>query len=339
MLNKYNINRREFLKRLLLIGGSALIGSFLLTKAGCKSPETEKTGETPVSTVLDTENPVKPKISHAEPSDSLPHLVVVRGKNPEQTTRKAIEALGGIERFVKPQSVVVIKPNICVGYRTYEYAATTNPQVVSTLIRLCKDAGAKKVSVMDMPFGGTPMEAYKNSGIEDAVKQSGGEMHIMQKNRYRDLSIPSGSAIKSWPVYEDILNADVLINVPIAKHHSSARLTIAMKNLLGTVQGPNKFHMIGLHQCIADLNTALKPTLNVIDATRILVRGGPTGGRLDDVKEMNTIIASEDIVAADAYAATLFGLQATQIEYILLGAKAGCGEIDLNKLNIKEINA
>ena len=243
--------------------------------------------------------------------------------------------LGGMERFVKPGADVIIKPNICVAYRSYEYAATTNPEVVGALTVLSLEAGAKRVRVMDNPFGGTTEQAYSNSGIEAAVRAAGGQMENMSSIKYREVDIPYGKDINRWQVYGDILDADVLINVPIAKHHSLARLTLGMKNLMGIILHAASFHS-NLGQRLADLTSLLRPTLTVVDAVRILTNHGPTGGSLDDVKKADSIIASQDIVAADAYAATLFGLAGADIPSIAAGAQMGLGTMDLSKIEIKE---
>jgi uncharacterized protein (DUF362 family) len=270
------------------------------------------------------------------PADGQAYLSVARGSNPAEITRQAIAALGGIERFVRSGNDVIIKPNICVNYHSYEYAATTNPTVVATLVELCLGAGAKRVRVMDMPFGGTPESAYKVSGIKEAVQAAGGEMEVMSPVKFVDTAIPDGRAITEWPVYQDVLNTDVLINVPIAKHHSLARLSLAGKNLLGVVTKPNQIHR-NLGQRVADLVSLIRPTLTVVDAVRILVAHGPTGGSLNDVKTTDTIIASHDIVAADAWAATLFDLEGSQVPYIKAAAEMGIGTLDLNSIQVEEI--
>jgi len=262
---------------------------------------------------------------------------VARGNSPEAMVQAAIKALGGIERFVKPGHEVIVKPNICVAYHTYEYAATTNPEVIGTLVKLCLDAGAKRVRVMDQPFGGTASEAYARSGIEAAVRAAGGQMEIMSSMKFRKTAIPQGRDITNWPIYGDALDADVIINVPIAKHHGLARLTLGMKNLLGIVQNRNQLHT-NLGQRLADLNTRVRPVLTVVDAVRILMNHGPSGGSLDDVKLTNTIIASQDIVAADAYATTLFGLTGVDIPAIRAGAEMGLGTMDLRSINIEELS-
>jgi uncharacterized protein (DUF362 family) len=265
------------------------------------------------------------------------YLAVARGGDPAAITRAAIAALGGIERFVEAGDDVIVKPNICVNYHPPEYAATTNPTVVATLVALCLGAGARRVRVMDTPFGGTPESAYGVSGIDEAVRAAGGEMEVMSPVKFVNTPIPEGQDITEWEVYQDILDADVLIDVPIAKDHSAARLSLGMKNLMGVITRPNQMHR-NLHQRIADLGSLVRPTLTVVDAVRILTDHGPTGGSLNDVQRMDTVIASHDIVAADAYAATLFDLTGADIAYVKAAAEMGLGTMDLNGIKVEEIS-
>jgi uncharacterized protein (DUF362 family) len=223
-----------------------------------------------------------------------------------------------------------------VDYRTYEYGETTNPEVVAVLVELCLGAGAKRVRVMDFPLAGSPEKAYANSGIADAVVAAGGEMEVMNRAKFRDTKIPEGRDIKSWPVYQDILTADVVINVPVAKHHSLARLSLGGKNLLGVISKANMIHA-NLGQRIADLTSLIRPPLTVVDAVRTLMAHGPTGGNLGDVRLTNVVIASHDIVAADAYAATLFGLTGPEVPYVKASADMGLGTLDLTSVQIDEI--
>jgi uncharacterized protein (DUF362 family) len=239
--------------------------------------------------------------------------------------------------FVKSGDKVIIKPNVCVAGRAPEYAATTNPWVVGALVRLCLEAGAAKVSVMDTPFNGTAEEAYITSGIREQVEAAGGEIAYMPGFKYVSVDIPQGKSLRKTAVNDDVLKADVLINVPIAKDHGSTRLTLGMKNLMGVIKNRQILHT-NLGQNIADLASRVRPTLNVIDAVRILTANGPTGGDLNDVRKLDTVIASTDIVAADSYAATLFGLQPADIKYIIAGAALGLGHSDLSSLKIEEIN-
>lgn len=270
------------------------------------------------------------------PAANQAYLSVARGTDPKAITQAALAAIGGIERFVKNGDDVIVKPNICVDYRTYEYGATTNPDVVAALIELCLGVGARRVRIMDLPFGGSPENAYANSGIGTAVKAAGGEMEVMNRAKFRKTEIPDGRDITSWEIYQEILTADVVINVPIAKHHSLARLSLGGKNLLGVILKPNQIHH-NLGQRIADLVSLVRPQLTVVDAVRTLMTHGPTGGNLDDVRLTNTIIASHDIVAADAYAATLFDLSGKDITYVKAAAGMDLGTMDLDAIKIEHI--
>jgi uncharacterized protein (DUF362 family) len=275
-------------------------------------------------------------IGAPSPAADQAYLAVARGEEPRAITLAALAALGGIERFVKSGHDVIVKPNICVDYRSYEYGATTNPEVVATLVDLSLGAGAKRVRVMDLPFGGSPESAYATSGIAEAVKAAGGQMEVMNGAKFRATEIPEGRDIKNWQVYQEILLADVVINVPVAKHHSLARLSLGGKNLLGVVSTPSLIHA-NLGQRIADIVSLVRPTLTVVDAVRTLMAHGPTGGNLDDVRMSNTVIASHDIVAADAYAATLFDLTGSDVAYVRAAADMGLGTRELGGVKVEEI--
>jgi uncharacterized protein (DUF362 family) len=266
-----------------------------------------------------------------------PDLVVARNGEPEALVRQAMAAMGGIEQFVPKGAKVIVKPNMCVAYHTYEYAATTNPWVVGTLVKMCLEAGAASVKVMDAPFGGTAQEAYAISGIDEQVKAAGGEMTFMPGFRYVEAQIPNALKLKKTYIYDEILQADVLIDVPIAKTHSLAGLTLGMKNLMGVVRDRSALHRY-LGENLADLANFLRPTLTVVDAVRVLRKNGPTGGNLNDVDKLDTLIISQDIVAADSYAATLFGMQPEDLSFIKAGREIGLGRSDLNNLRIEEIN-
>ena len=317
------IDRRQFLERMLALGGGALATAALLSLMSCSK---EGSPEPPADNVT----------TPPPPPGNAAYLAVARGDNPTALVQRSIDALGGIGRFVKPGNDVIIKPNICVPNRAPQYAATTNPEVVAALVTLCLGAGASRVRVMDNPFGGPAKNAYADSGIEAAVKAAGGEMEVMTDMKFQNTPIPDGHSIKSCRIYQDILETDVLIDVPIAKHHSDAGLSLGMKNLLGIVSNPGDYHS-NLAERVTDLNTLARPHLVVVDAIRILTANGPTGGNLNNVRQMNTVIASHDIVAADSYAATLFGKTARDVPIVYAGARRGLGTMDLSGIKIAEI--
>jgi uncharacterized protein (DUF362 family) len=327
-----DIDRREFMRRMAALGFSVAAAGALFSSLACGSKETPVTTPAPPTS---TPGAAPPPVTPIPAPDGT-YLAVARGKSPAALVQAAVKALGGIERYVKQGNEVIIKPNICVAHRTYEYAATTNPEVIAELVKLSIGAGAKRVRVMDTPFSGTADQAYVRSGIGEAVKAAGGQMEIMTPAKYREVALPNGKDITKWKIYDAVLDADVLINVPIAKHHQLARLTLGMKNLMGVIQNRGEFHL-NLGQRVADLSSLLKPAFTMIDCVRILMNGGPSGGDLNSVKLTNTIIASRDIVAADAYAVTLFGLQADDIPSIRAAAQMGLGKTDLKSIKIEEI--
>jgi len=313
------LSRRDFLK----LTGAAAAG-LLLWETGCTASGQNASSSAPRQAPT--------------PSADQAYLAVAHGSDPAAITEAALAALGGIERFVKPGQDVIIKPNICVDYHSPEYAATTNPEVVAALVKLSLGAGAKRVRVMDSPFAGiSPTSAYAASGIEAAVNAAGGEMEVMSPIKFAKFDIPLGKDITSWSVYRDVLGTDVLIDVPIAKSHSLARITLGSKNLLGAVSDPNLIHS-NIGQRVPDLVSLIRPNLTVIDAYRVLMEHGPTGGSLNDVEQANTVIASHDIIAADAYGATLFSLTGADVPYIKKGAEMGLGTLDLASVKVEEIN-
>ena len=262
-------------------------------------------------------------------------LAVGVGTNYTDLVQRVVAKVGGMGAFVKRGDKVVVKPNI--GWdRSPAQAANTNPEVVRALVQLALDHGAKEVLVFDRSCADA-RRSYRNSGIQQAVEaihDKRARCEFIQNWKFVPVKIQRGKVLHEWPLYRPALEADCYINVPIAKNHGLTRLTLGLKNTMG-VCGGNRGH---IHQQIpeklTDLALVISPKLTVIDATRILLRNGPSGGNLKDVKVLNTILASTDPVAADAYATTLFGLKPTDIAPTVAAYRRGLGEIDLLKLKI-----
>jgi uncharacterized protein (DUF362 family) len=264
----------------------------------------------------------------------FPELAVVEGASPSKITESAIEAIGGIKRFISRGDIVVIKPNMAWD-RTPEQAANTNPEVVATVVKLCYSAGAKKVKVFDRTVN-DPRRCYVQSGIAHAAKAMGAEVEYIDERRFKDMTI-NGEVLKTWPLYRDVFEADKVINIPIAKHHGLAKLTMAMKNWMGIMGGSRMQVHQRLDESLVDLAGFVKPTLTVLDAVRILLRNGPQGGSLEDVKVMNTVVVGVDQVAIDSYGATLFGMKGEALGYVKIASKRGLGKMELSKMKIKHI--
>jgi uncharacterized protein (DUF362 family) len=238
-----------------------------------------------------------------------------------------------MKAFVAKGDKVVIKPNI--GWdRTPEMAACTNPEVVKTIVELVLDAGAKKAIVIDNTTN-QAKRCYVRSGIQEAVKQAGGDMLFVDDYRVKKMAL-KGEWIKEWEVLLDVIESDKIINVPIAKHHSLCRLTLGGKNWLGATAGArNQFHQ-DLEKAIVDLAAFFKPRLTVLDAYRILVRNGPQGGRISDTELRKTVIAGTDPVAVDALAASFFDVAPRDLPYLGLARERGLGEFDLAKVRLEK---
>ncbi len=265
----------------------------------------------------------------------MPPIAVRKGKDVQRMLGQVINALGGIESFVKSGDIVVVKPNI--GWdRTVELAANTHPEVVKALVELCLDAGAKQVRIFDRTCN-DERRCYTQSGLRavvEEVKSDRVSLEYMDRRAYQDLKIRGGVAFDQWKFYKPVLEADRLINVPIAKHHSISRLTLGMKNLMGVIGGNRGRLHSNIAESLVDINSVIHSDLTVIDATRILVANGPQGGRLEDVRHTETLIASPDIVAADAYATTLFNLKPEDIPTIVAAANRGLGVMDLKRVRM-----
>lgn len=329
------MNRREFLEKI----GKGLLFTSSVSLAGCSSLFNSASDKPPVLKEI-KETPRLQKTKKAEETEkselSLPDLVVITGKDPALNVKTAMEKMGSMSRFVKKGDRVIVKPNILTA-RKPEFAVTTNPFLVGAIVSLCYEAGASEVTVLDYPTS-SPSIAYETSGIAEETKKAGGKIKILTERNFENTLIPQGRVLKQWPLVKDIFEANVLINVPIAKTHGLAILTMAMKNLMGIMGDPRGKIHIDFDQKIVDLNTLVKPHLVVLDAHRILIRNGPTGGSLDDVRTVNKLVVGTNQVAVDAYGATLFGMEPTNLPFLVKAHEQGLGEIDLDKLRITELS-
>ncbi|MDZ7315152.1 MAG: DUF362 domain-containing protein [candidate division KSB1 bacterium] len=267
---------------------------------------------------------------------ALMTAAAVRNGEPAQLVAAAIEALGGMSRFVSKGDRVLLKPNI--GWdRIPEQGATTNPQLVASVVRLCLEAGAKSVKVADRPCNNA-LRCYRRSGIETAVKKEGAEVRFLNDASLVMTPFPQGRAVKEWPIYREAYECDVLINLPIAKVHSMSGVTLGMKNLMGLLGGDRGLFHVDFAEKIVDLCFVLRPTLTIIDGWRVLLRNGPTGGSPDDTALRRTVIASTDIVAADALGAELLGFSPNDVPHIRRAYERGLGEMNRQNIVLKEID-
>ena len=273
--------------------------------------------------------------------EAVPDMVAVMGGEPAAMLDKALEALGGIGQYVKKGQKVVIKPNI--GWdRTPELAGNTNPDLIKALVKKCLGAGAEKVTVFDHTCDNW-QKCYASSGIADAVKEAGGVIvPANDEQYYKEVSIPGGVTLKKAKIHEALLEADVWFNVPILKNHGGAKLSCAMKNMMGIVWDRRYFHQQDLQQCIADICTwQKKPALHIVDAYRMMFQNGPQGRSAADVATLKSLIVSPNIIAADTASLALFNqvekLDMAAVTHITKGEALHLGSTDLKKINIKRI--
>jgi len=304
------ITRRDFLRTSALIGGGLIL-----------------------SDSLQLTNPVLA-------SDGLPQMAIARWDEAAlakadltatatRLTEAAMEMLGGMNRWVSDGDTVWIKPNIGWNRRP-ELAANTNPDVVGTLVRLCKAAGAKNVKVGDHPCH-PARQCYRNSGIAKAVDAAGGKMVYLDKKRFTDMEI-GGVHLKSWPLYAEVVEADLVINVPVAKHHGLTACSMAMKNYMGVIGGNRGSWHQNMEACLPDITAFMQPRLTVVDAVRVLTDHGPQGGDPNDVELRGIVAAGTDIVALDAFGATILGHEPRNISTIKAAEDRGLGTTDYASL-------
>jgi uncharacterized protein (DUF362 family) len=268
-----------------------------------------------------------------EGNAAFPAMVVVQGDDPRALVRQAFADLGGVSRFIARNDVVVLKPNIAWD-RTPEQAANTNPDVVAEVVRHCWQAGAKRVIVTDVSCNEAE-RCFRRSGIQAAARAEGAEVILPDPARFREVDL-GGVILQGWPVFEPFLEADKLINLPIAKHHGLTGATLGFKNWFGILGGErNRLHQ-QIHQSLVDLAAFMLPTLTFIDCYRVLLRNGPTGGNPEDVALKKTLLGGTDPVALDAYAAKAFwNLDSEALPWLQLAEERGLGRCDFENVTTK----
>jgi uncharacterized protein (DUF362 family) len=266
----------------------------------------------------------------------LHDLVVTKGDDPGLITRKAIEGLGGMEKFVRKGATVVIKPNIAWD-RSPELAANTNPEVVAALVQMCYEAGARRVNVFDIPCNSAE-RCYENSGIRKAALEKGAKVYFCDSWNFVKASFSYKSPMEGWPIFRDAIECDTFINCPVLKHHGLTELTLSMKNMMGVCGGNRGIIHIDIARKLVDITDFISPDLTIIDAYRILTRHGPSGGYLKDVQLAKTVIAGTDPTLTDAYAARFSGKDPMTISYIKEAAQRKFGNVDISAADILELN-
>lgn len=308
-MNYHPITRRESIKKILKIsGGLALTGVITW--------------------------PFQKTISAWAGSNNKNFIIEGIGQSHEYSvkvlTRKVFEAAGGIQKFVSKQDVVVIKPNISWA-RSPNLAATTNPEVLEAVVELCQEAGAKKIRIADHTIHDA-RRCFAITGAGMVAKRTGADLVYPRSSLMRNMKL-RGHRLDVWPVFVPLVEADKVINLPVAKVHSLSGLTLGMKNWIGAVGGRRSALHQDIHLTIVDLAQFFNPTITLIDATRIMVANGPSGGSNSDVAILNRLILSDDPVAADAKAAGLFNFRPQDIGFIHLGEKWGLGTYEFQKLH------
>ena len=305
------MDRREFLKKSAALGFG--VGLLILPKG------------------------LRKAVTLAAQENRYPDLVALRGETPRAMFERGMREIGGMGRFVKRGQTVVIKPNMSFDLAP-EYGANTSPELVAAVAAQCRDAGARRILILDHSIAHWERSS-RSSGILEAARNAGAVYAQAEREGYYQKVTLSGSRrLRETAVHEAFLEADVFINMPVLKHHGGAGVSGSMKNLMGCIWDRRVYHSMGLQTCIADFLHVKKPDINIVDAYRVITRNGPSGRGLADVAQLESLIISPDIVAADTAASMLVGRKQGEVEHVRLASEAGFGQMDLSKLNISRLN-
>jgi uncharacterized protein (DUF362 family) len=264
-------------------------------------------------------------------------MAVVKGDDRVKTINLAFKAVGGIDKFIKKGDRVLLKVNAAFASPP-ALSATTNPQLLEEVARLCYTAGASSVAVTDNPIN-DPLSCFALTGIESAAKRAGAKVILPEKSLFAPLTIEGGSLIKDWPVfYQPLKNSDKVIGIAPVKDHQRSGASMTMKNWYGLLGGRRNIFHQDIHNIIKELAVMVKPTLVILDGTVSMMTNGPTGGSLSDLKQTNTMIVGTDQVAVDAYGAALLGKSAGELTFIEKAHTAGAGNMDYRLLKPEILN-
>ena len=319
--DKHDLTRRQFMTRAVKAGVSiAAAGAagfwFHDARGPGRSIEIETDIRLPVFSVPD----LGPRIS------------IIRGRSRADTLRLAVKSIGGIETFIKKGDRVLLKVNAAFA-SPQMLSATTHPQIVSGITRLCFDAGASLVIVTDNPIN-DPNSCFALSGIADAARSAGAQLFLPRDDAFKPLSIPDGKLIRNWPVlYDPLKSIDKVIGTAPVKDHHRSGASMIMKNWYGLLGGRRNIFHQDIQTVITELAMMVRPTLVILDGTTTMMTNGPTGGSLADLKETNMMIAGTDQVAVDAFGATLLGRSLNDLPFIGMAEAAGLGTADYQSLN------
>ena len=258
-------------------------------------------------------------------------ISIIKGQERAKTVNKAIELLGGMERFVRPGDIVVIKPNAAFASPPL-LGATTHPDLIAEVVKLCYGCKAKKVIVTDNPIN-DPVSCFAISGISKAAESAGAEVVLPKDYLFKNISLAGGQLIKDWPVFSGPFEkANKLIGIAPVKNHHRSGASMTMKNWYGLLGGQRSVFHQDINTIIAELAKLVKPTLVILDGTEVMMTNGPTGGSISDLKRKNTLIASCDMVAADSFGCGLLDLKISDLPYLAKAAAAGAGTTDYQLL-------
>jgi uncharacterized protein (DUF362 family) len=316
-----NLGRREFLERMAKAGLS-------ITAAGAAS-----------YLLYDNKGPKQNAVTNkiitlpdfSVPSQAGRTISIVQGRDRAKTVNKAIELLGGMERFIKPGDIVVIKPNAAFASPPI-LGATTHPDLIAEAVKLCYNSKAKKVVVTDNPIN-DPVSCFTISGINKAAETAGAEVMLPKVHLFKNISLAGGQLIKDWPVFlGPFEKANKLIGIAPVKNHRRSGASMTMKNWYGLLGGQRSIFHQDINNIIAELAMLVKPTLVILDGTEVMMTNGPTGGSISDLERKNTLIASCDMVAADSFGCGLLDMKISDLPYLAKAAAAGAGTTDFQSL-------